>query len=201
LWFPGKSRKFCISDNNGGSRKYEQLKEIIEISNRNKIDLKIFINPVHADLLEMMSFMGLWPSYESWKRNLAALTTEIAKQYPEKASIGIWDFSGYNSVTTEKIPVENDPQIQMKGYLEVAHYKKSVGDLILDKILESSFNQEMKINDFGYRLDIGDIEIHIERTRDNQRKYRDANKEYLEGMKIVWGRIKNTQKSVTCKIQ
>jgi hypothetical protein len=160
LWFPGKSRQFCINNNNGGSRKYEQLKEIINISTGSDIELKIFINPVHADLLEMMSFIDLWPLYEDWKRGLVALTTEIAKQNPEKASVRIWDFSGYNSITTEHLPVEDDPQIQMGGYIEVAHYKKAVGDLILNRIFESSNDQKRLIYDFGYPLDFRNIDTH-----------------------------------------
>ena len=154
LWFPNTNRKFCIYNENKESKKFEQLGKIINFSIRNNIELKIFINPVHADLLEMMRFMDLWPLYENWKRGLVNLIATINKHKSKETSISLWDFGDYNSITTEKIPLSTDIGKTMQGYIDVAHYKKSVGDVILDKLLTHPNSQKITNKDFGILMEV-----------------------------------------------
>ena len=198
LWFPNTNRKFCIYNENKESKKFEQLGKIINFSIRNNIELKIFINPVHADLLEMMRFMDLWPLYENWKRGLVNLIATINKDKSKETSISLWDFGDYNSITTEKIPLSTDIGKTMQGYIDVAHYKKSVGDVILDKLLTHPNSQKITNKDFGHPINTQNIEKHLNNIKGNQVQYQNENREYLEGVRVLWRKLKDTQKSFTC---
>jgi len=46
--------------------------------------------PIHAAQLEVIRVTGLWQEFEQWEREL----TEMAP---------VWDFSGYNSITSKSI--------------------------------------------------------------------------------------------------
>ena len=186
LWFPKPNSKFCLYNENKESKKFEQLGKIINFSIRNNIELKIFINPIHADLLELMSFMNLWPLYENWKRGLVNLIATINKQKSKETSIRLWDFGDYNSITTEKIPLSTDLEKAMQGYFEVSHYKKSVGDIILDKVLTHPNSQKITNKDFGHLIDIQNIEKHLKNIKGKQAQYHNENRDYLEGLRILW---------------
>ncbi len=198
IWFPKKNRKFCIYNENKESKQFEQLGEIINFSIRNNIELKIFINPVHADLLEMIRFMDLWPLYENWKRGLVNLIATINKQKSKETSISLWDFGDYNSITTEKIPLSTDLGKTMQGYIDVSHYKKSVGDVILDKLLTHPNSQKITNKDFGHPINTQNIENHLNNIKGNQVQYQNEKREYLEGMRVLWRKLKDTQKSFPC---
>ena len=198
MWFPKPNSKFCLYNENKESKKFEQLGKIINFSIRNNIELKMFINPVHADLLEMIRFMDLWPLYENWKRGLVNLIATINKQKSKETSISLWDFGDYNSITTEKIPLSTDIGKTMQGYIEVNHYKKSVGDVILDKLLTHPNTQKITNKDFGHPINTQNIEKHLNNIKGNQVQYQNENREYLEGVRVLWRKLKDTHKSFPC---
>ncbi|NEQ81267.1 MAG: hypothetical protein F6K26_13770, partial [Moorea sp. SIO2I5] len=66
------------------------FKDIVETCKEQGIELKVFISPSHATQWESLRVSGLWPELEKWKSRLVEITA-------------VWDFSGYNSITTEAI--------------------------------------------------------------------------------------------------
>lgn len=69
---------------------FAELKKIVELCKANNIKLIVFIPPSHATDMEAFHVIGEWQSMENWKRAMTQL-------------IPVWDFSGYNSITTERI--------------------------------------------------------------------------------------------------
>ena len=67
--------------------------------------------------------------------------------------IAVWDFSGYNSINTE--PINND----MKNYIDASHYRKEVGDLVLNRLLD--YQTEKIPKDFGVMITSENIEFHL----------------------------------------
>ncbi|MCL1464463.1 hypothetical protein [Argonema galeatum] len=123
------------------------FKTIVTICQQRNIDLKILISPSHATEWEALRVRGLWPIFEQWKR-------EIVKIVP------VWDFSGYNSITTEAIGNN------MKNYIDNSHYRKEVGDLVLNRIF--NYNEESVPADFGVLLTPENIESHLAKIRDDR---------------------------------
>ncbi|WP_017305707.1 hypothetical protein [Spirulina subsalsa] len=148
------------------SRDYlEDLKAIITTSQAQGIDLTLFISPSHAMQWEAIRVSGLWPEFEQWKRELVNLAP-------------IWDFSGYNSITTE--PLTDS----MVHYIESSHYRKEVGDLILNRIL--NYNLEQVPPDFGMLLTPNNLKDHLAQIRQDRAVWVKNNPEwvkFVEGLK------------------
>lgn len=102
------------------TNRLDDLKYIINSCRENNIEFIIFIHPVHAIQLEGINKAGLWEEFEEWKK-------EIVKLSP------VWDFTGYNQITTSS-PTNFDT------YLDQSHYRKWVGNLIMDRILLTKEN-------------------------------------------------------------
>lgn len=122
----------------------EALQAIADLCREKDIPLVVFISPAHATQWEAIYTAGQWQTFEQWKR-------EVAKIVP------VWDFSGYNSVTTEPLS-EN-----MNNYIDSSHYSEKVGNLVLSKILTD--REETVPEDFGVLLTPENIESHLAKIR------------------------------------
>lgn len=118
----------------------DDFKQVVETCRQRNIELKIFISPLHASHLEAIKTAGMWSELENWKRQVVEITP-------------VWDFSGYNSITTEPIN-EN-----MKNYWDSSHYRKEVGDLILNRLFQ--IQEESVPKDFGNFLTAENIEQQL----------------------------------------
>ncbi|MEB3342989.1 hypothetical protein [Okeania sp.] len=146
------------------------FKEILEKCHQNNIQVYLFISPIHARQLEILRVMNKYVLFEQWKRDLVDIVEEANQEYSNQAPFLLFDFTGYNSITTESIPVK-DSQEQMKWYTESSHYKKELGNLVLDIILNyPSINNDIYDN-FGIVINNNNIESHLANIRIQQRKY------------------------------
>lgn len=140
--------------------KLNYFREIVQICQEKNINLKVFISPSHATQWTGTEAAGdwYWQQWENWKRELVKITP-------------IWDFSGYNSVTTE--PISND----MNNYYDSTHYRPIVSQLILAKM----FNQPVKIpDDFGVLLTPENVEANIERIREEKERRKQTHPEEIK---------------------
>ncbi|MCP2728965.1 hypothetical protein [Limnofasciculus baicalensis] len=135
------------SDYKFSNQYLSDFKRIVDLCQEHGITLKVFISPSHAIDLEAIRATGRWEVFEQWQREIVKITP-------------VWDFSGYNSITTE--PISNS----MKNYADNSHYTKPIGDLILNRIL--SYKAETVPQDFGILLTPDNIESHIEQLRNDR---------------------------------
>ncbi|MCT7988535.1 hypothetical protein [Laspinema olomoucense] len=135
------------------------LNAVITTSQQRGIRLHLFISPSHALQWEAIRVAGLWSEFEDWKRALVNLSP-------------IWDFSGYNSMTTEAIA---DP---MQYYIESSHYRKELGDLVLNRILD--YRPETVPSDFGILLTPTNLETHLEQIRRDRELWAQENPKWVE---------------------
>ncbi|MDJ1169425.1 hypothetical protein PMG71_08305 [Roseofilum sp. BLCC_M154] len=143
----------------------ENLSIIVDLCRENNLNLIAFITPPHVTQFEAMYMSGSEAVIEQGKR-------EIVNILP------VWDFSGYNSITTEFITD------QMTKYRDSSHFTMHVGDLILNRILQ--YNQEIVPEDFGIMIAQENIEEHLEDIRKQRNIWRKDNPDVvtmLEGLK------------------
>jgi hypothetical protein len=105
-----------------------QLRQVVSFAAERNIRLILLINPIHARQTYLLSAAGLWPLYEQWKRDLSA----VASTRPDLVSL--WDFSGVSACTAEPMPPEDDPAISMRWFRESSHFRRVLGDQVLDRI-------------------------------------------------------------------
>lgn len=136
------------------TKELNHLKTIIDICGKRGIEVKVFISPSHATQWEAVRAAGLWQEFEQWKR-------EVSKIAP------VWDFSGYNSITSE--PVRNE----MNNYLDSSHYRKKVGDLVLNRLFSA---QEKAVPaDFGTLITPANVEAHLIKVRQQREAWAKSN--------------------------
>jgi hypothetical protein len=106
----------------------------------------------------MFEAAGLWPLFEEWKRRLVLEIADVAKNHPS-AKITLVDFSGFGPYNCERIPRENEPGISTNWYWEAGHFKKELGDIVLNRVMSGGPGDSA----FGIELDASTQESNIER--------------------------------------
>ncbi|MEQ9553735.1 MAG: hypothetical protein RIM23_29445 [Coleofasciculus sp. G3-WIS-01] len=123
------------------------LKQLIHLCQENQITIQIFISPSHATQWEAIRKAGLWSVFEDWKREVVKITP-------------VWDFSGYNRITTEPISE------RMINYFDNSHYRQNVGDLVLNRLLQ--YSSDIVPKDFGVLITPETIESHLHNIRSHR---------------------------------
>ena len=149
LNFKGFYKTYSLSQ-----QQLDNFKNVIELCQENNIDYRVFISPTHATQYEAIDRAGLWPTFEDWKREVVKITP-------------VWDFSGYNSITTETISES------MKNYIDNSHYSQYTGDLVLNKIFADRTNSVPQ--DFGVLIDRSNLESHLQQIKLDRQQWRENN--------------------------
>ncbi|TVQ20564.1 MAG: hypothetical protein EA367_08280 [Leptolyngbya sp. DLM2.Bin15] len=179
VYFPPPQRRYSFYDESSDRSSFRYFQKLVAKSYRDGIDLKIALNPPHAYMMEVIAKSNLWDKFETWKRTLVEINEETAARF-ETDPYPIWDFSGYNSVTTQFIPEERTPDTDEFFYFESSHFKPLTGDLILDRLLDYHDPQRIIPDDFGVRLTSASIEPHLAQIRVDQAAYRQTHAEEIQ---------------------
>ena len=127
------------------------------------IHLILFIHPYHADYLDMLHEVGLWESFEDWKRSLVKVIETAAQARP--GDVQLFDFAGYNEFTTERVPPPGDRRTVMRWYWEAGHYKPALGSEMLDTMLG-------RASRFGVALTSANVETALQEIRESRSCFR-----------------------------
>lgn len=160
-----------------GRSTLNEFRSLVAYARANNMDLRLFISPSHARQWEVIDALGLWPKFEQWKRELVAILAEDEMGAFGRKRFELWDFSGYNSISTERIPAKSDVSGHMSWYWDSSHYKKEVGDLVLDRVLGFHSNERIVPFEFGTAIDAINVDFHLDRIRRNRDDYRKSNPE------------------------
>jgi hypothetical protein len=135
---------------------FRDLAAMVAIAHEHGIQLIFFTQPYHVAYLEMLHRLGLWASFEQWKRTMV--------KFSATAKVPLYDFADYDSITTEQVPAAGNTTEQMHWYWEPGHYKESLGNEMLRAMLNSP-------SSFGRRLTPMNIDTAINAVRDHRASY------------------------------
>ena len=172
---------FAFADATGHST-FDYLRTIVRISRADGVDLRLFISASHARLWAMLRFLELGPIVEEWKRGLIEVLAEDEASHPGRPAIPLWDFGGYNEITTEALPSSGNGKVAFKNHLDSLHYSPDVGDLILDRVLDYKAPDRQAPEGFGVRLTRDNIDAHLARTRLAEERYISEHRDELQGL-------------------
>lgn len=114
------------------SKPLNELKEIVQLCKENNVKLYMFISPLYSEITDLIYKRGYNETYTYWKKELSKYEN-------------IYDFSGYNSITTN-----------LSNYVDGSHYQTKLAPLMFAKI----FN-DMSVDvplDFGIVLNSKNID-------------------------------------------
>lgn len=162
-----------------GQRKNELImpyvQAIIDLCEAHNTSVVLLINPVHADMLDILDLLGFWQEFEDWKRELVALTAQY-RGTDGRSRIPLWDFTGYNSYSTELVPEQGHG---MKWW-DTNHYTHALGDVIVRQIFGADVH-------FGVLLSGENIESHLGTIREQQYLYRARRPAGVQRLRYLYG--------------
>jgi hypothetical protein len=131
------------------------------------MQVRLYINPTHAMTQDVLFWSGKWNSMEQWQRTLAA---QVASARKSGCDVKLFDFSGYNSVTTEAIPQVTQRK-DMLYYWEPSHYRANVGRMVIQRMFGGTGDEAP--SDFGVELTPSIMEQHLGSVRQARDRYHD----------------------------
>jgi hypothetical protein len=151
---------------------HSPLERILDLAASHGTRVIAFIGPYHALLMEAFRRKGVWPVFEQWKRELVSVFDNARATHPA-GDIALWDFSGYNSATTEPLPRSGGKRSVM-DYWDEVHYSINLGDRISAVLFRPPAADQTPVGDFGTKLTGSNIEAHLAAVRADQLTYEAA---------------------------
>lgn len=168
-WFQEKRRFSIDREEQAPSHPFDHFEALLELSHSNNINMTIIILPVHARMLESLSYAGLWENFELWKKQLVSLT-KIAAKNNNKDTYQVWDFNGYYSFAIEDVP-ENNNSAPLKWVYDSSHTHVNTGNQILD-IISGKAKEG-----FGSQINATNIDKSLVVQRQLRDNFREENSE------------------------
>lgn len=147
-----------------GESPVTEVARLVAFSREQKIPVQMFFSPTHARDLLVIRAIGLWPTFERWKRAIVDAVGNDAV---------VWDFSGANRYTSELVPPFADAEARMRYYWESSHYRSTLGDLVLERIVGAPEREETR--GFGVVLTKKTIDGELARIAAEIEVYAKAN--------------------------
>ena len=168
---------------------YTYYRKILQIAYQDGIDLRMAISPCHARQWQILEASGLWPRFEDWKRTLVMINEEEAK-LAGKAPFPLWDFGNYNELTTEPVPPLGDAITPMRWYWDSSHYKKELGDLMLDEIFGYHSPGRVVPGNLGILINSQNIENHLLIIRADSQIYKETHPDDIKEIQDIAKTVK-----------
>jgi hypothetical protein len=110
-----------------------QLKKLLADLRDEVCAIRLYVSPIHARQILSLQALGLLDTYWEWKRDLAKIVAEINIDQLGNKQVELWDFGGFNSITTEAVPVKGSNK-KMNWYWDSSHFTSQTGDMIFCRI-------------------------------------------------------------------
>jgi hypothetical protein len=170
----------------GYSPAFSALDQLLSEAKSRGVRILFFVHPSHAWDLEIIRRSGAWEQYEEWKSRLAAA---ISSAQAAGAPVALWDFSGYNCVTTETVPAFG----RMRWHHDVAHYNQAVvAPVILARMLGKtpsaldSRDGSCDSRSFGIELTRANVQSVLAETRRAQPDYERSHPDDMALLDRIW---------------
>ena len=166
---PPPDERYCFT-RAGQPNTMDTFRDMVRFVRQSGVDVQFYLEPVHARMLLALQYAGLWPQFEDWKRGIVKVLAEEGEESGQ-SQFPVWDFSGFNAITSEHLPDVDDKSTALRWFWEAAHYKRETGDLILDRVLDYHAPGRVVPGDFGMRLSSENIKSWLVATREAGQNY------------------------------
>ncbi len=177
-WFPAPDKCFQLEPRNGHNE-LGNIAQLVRLAYQQDVELLMFFSPIHARLQENMRAVGVWEQFETAKRQVVSLNLRLAQEF-DTDTFPLWDFSGYNSITTEALPATTGPGRPMKFFFDPTHPTPRTGSLLQDVVFASPSPDLEKHPDFGVRLTAENIDWVLAEDRRKRERWARANSDVVE---------------------
>ena len=150
---------YCFTNTETAMTMFDPFRFLVRRAYAEGTDLRLFLTPLHPIIRALFRGLDLSARYDFWMKELVRINEEEAAR-AGRPPLPLWDFSDPNSITKQRIPMPGDPT-PLRYFWEASHYRKGMGDLILDRIFDYRDPAQPLPDDFGVRLSAANIDAHI----------------------------------------
>lgn len=161
---------------------WEAFERILDKAYRHHVKITLFISPSHARQWEVLDIAQGYEIFEEFKRKLVFINEKTAFQN-KKEPFAVWDFTGYGPLTAEEVPETSNGK--MKWYWDSSHYKKELGDIVLDRMFDGNFSGGQDYPDFGVSLTGKNVEAHLVKLQRDRVKWQIAHPADIAEIKVL----------------
>lgn len=150
----GWKNQLAVEDE--GTGPMDDFRRLLHFTKAQGIKLIVYTSPSHARSQVLLMQAGLWPTYEKWKTDVVTAL--------DAYSIPLWEFGGADPrFTAEAVPMKGDTTSRMKWYWESSHYKRELGDVALERMLNAAPREETR--GFGVPMTRANVATELVRVQ------------------------------------
>jgi len=166
---------------------YLAFAQIIRMAYRDRINLVMFVPPLHAINQEVRKLSGLWQDIKSWREKIVEINNNVAREI-QQPPFPIWDFSGFNQYTEEAVPAKGELR-EMKWYWEGSHFRKELGDRMFKTMFAEHSANAAQVQRFGTLLDPNTILLSNRRLDEDEKNYSLSHRDEIRHLEETLRRI------------
>jgi hypothetical protein len=174
-FFVNRETYACFGLDRARIKLFEQM---LRDAAERQVKVYAFVPPLHAWQHVAMKMLGLDSVYREWVRELLAVSEKVRTE--TGGDIELWDFGGFNEITTEPIP--EDTTGEMQHYWESSHYKARTGSLILERMLR----RQERAAGFGVLLSSSTIGGQLAQMELDLQRYYDGFPEEIDRVRAIF---------------
>ncbi|MCP5230006.1 hypothetical protein [Accumulibacter sp.] len=125
------------------SEDFSVLDKFLDIAEERDVRVIMFTNPFHEQFWQVLKDRQLAGQHQEW---LNIITERLQRR--GRKNVEFWDFSADSSYIHETVPGAGVKRAPLKWFWEPAHYRRELGDLMLEAMIGESCGQQ----EFGVRL-------------------------------------------------
>lgn len=183
----GYYQNYSFSGAQGKPSSLAYFQALLNYCMQENIQVYFFISPVHAIMLDIFQKHNLWTQYRQWESALATMVANANASLQSPLFV-LWDFSGYNSITTTQVYNDNNKYTPNEYYADPFHYKRIVGRTMLETVLTGT----CPVQDFGVLLTSENIENHLSDLQRERELHSFKNTTYFNILSSQPQRSRNT---------
>lgn len=133
LFAPGESVNAQLVD----------IAEFLDIARDMTLQVDLFIGPSHQLYWDLLERRGLLPHYHRWRDEVIGL----ARTRAQTQNVSLWDFARVSPYINEPVPAAGTRAAPLQWFWEPVHYRRELGELMLDSVLSQVCSSEARIGE------------------------------------------------------
>ncbi len=177
-----------VTTANGTSLDWLALQATLELAKPGTTRVDVIIYPYHAQIRWLFEQYGLSSLFNDWRERLVrSVHAQAAKSGTD---IRVWDFSGFTPYHCEAVPPPSDRKTQLKWYWEGGHFKKELGDLILDQLFAPDAATQASLPQVGRVITPDSLAVKVQQDQVDEARCRQALPGLLAKVQAVAAKFK-----------
>jgi hypothetical protein len=153
------------------------FRDTVEYCHAQGLDLKIFFNTAHAYYWQLVYEQSEGRLLDYWKRRIVEINKSSAEKFGA-APFPVFDFSGFNTISTEEVPSRLNDYRFMDGFQDIMHYNLVTGGKMVDIMAGDCRIQ--RGDEWGICVDSQNIQAQLRNQRRKHRQYARGNQSVFD---------------------